>query len=237
MTDRPRRNTPLYAKLASNGPDIEAGDWRTVATVSGDSEEQRALRQRGVIVDISPLDRIRIEGTDAASLVSASWEGIRLDIGSGTQIAGGSVYRVRRDLYVVVALSGHGPAIAERLAEHKENATGLFTITDIGDGQSQIWLAGPAVPSVLGRLCALDFHDAFFPHLACRATEVAKTTQLILREDRFLKGTESVPAYSVIGDRSLAVYLWETALAAGHDIGLIPAGWRLFAHTKPAPSS
>ena len=50
---------------------------------------------------------------------------------------------------------------------------------------------------------------------------MAKTHQLILRQDY-----GALTAYRLIGDRSLAIYLWETIIKAGQDLGAAPIGAR-----------
>jgi sarcosine oxidase gamma subunit len=68
-------------------------------------------------------------------------------------------------------------------------------------------------------LCGLDFHPAAFPKGSAKQSSVAKTTQLVVCHD-----LAETAAYSIIGGRSLAAYLWETILVAGRDLGVRPVG-------------
>jgi sarcosine oxidase gamma subunit len=74
---------------------------------------------------------------------------------------------------------------------------------------------------LLGRLCALDFHPGQFPDSSARQTSVAKTTQLIIRDDL---DDGRVLSYSVVGARSLGAYLWEAILDSGRDLDIRPLG-------------
>jgi sarcosine oxidase subunit alpha len=86
-------------------------------------------------------------------------------------------------------------------------------------GRSQLLVVGPNAAVLLGRLCGLNFHDSQFPNLAARQSSVAKTRQLILRQDY-----GPLRLYSLIGSRSLAAYLWKVTLEAGRDLSIIPIG-------------
>ncbi|MCP5095608.1 MAG: hypothetical protein GY943_08660, partial [Chloroflexi bacterium] len=61
--------------------------------------------------------------------------------------------------------------------------------------------------------------DSEFPNGMAKQSSVAKTTQIIIRRD-----LGNMPAYALIGGRSLAVYLWQTILEAGQDLGIQPVG-------------
>ena len=95
-------------------------------------------------------------------------------------------------------------------------------MTDVTHGRAQFRLTGPGTVDLLSRLCALDFDDSRFPDGTARQTSVAKTTQLVIRDDLH-EGTG--PSYRLIGARSLAAYLWQTILEAGRDLGVRPLGW------------
>ena len=78
-------------------------------------------------------------------------------------------------------------------------------MTDVTHGRSEIRVVGPASTSLMRKVCGLDFHPEAFPDGAARQSDVAKTTQLVIRRD-----IGELPAFSVIGARSLGAYLWDT---------------------------
>jgi heterotetrameric sarcosine oxidase gamma subunit len=86
-------------------------------------------------------------------------------------------------------------------------------------GRAELRLIGPASAELLSRLCGLDFHPSAFPNLTARQSSLAKTTQLIIRED-----IGALPAYSLVGARSLGAYLWLAIMQAGRDLDIGPLG-------------
>jgi heterotetrameric sarcosine oxidase gamma subunit len=103
------------------------------------------------------------------------------------------------------------------LAQQAKDSPGLITVTDMTYGQAELWLIGPKSVAVLSRICGLDFHDSHFPNGAAKQASAAKTNQIIIRRD-----LGEVPAYMLIGPRSLAAYLWNSIMKAGQDLGILP---------------
>ncbi len=95
----------------------------------------------------------------------------------------------------------------------------LITITDITQGRTDLRLIGQQSADLLSRLCGLDFDSYQFPDRNARQSSVAKTRQLILHHDM-----GDLLAYSLIGARSLGVYLWDTISMAGRELGIMQAG-------------
>jgi heterotetrameric sarcosine oxidase gamma subunit len=142
-----------------------------------------------------------------------------LAIGQGTAVPEGHVYRLRADLFFVSTPPGIESDVLLPLHEASHTAGDLVTVTDITHGRAELRLVGPASAELLSRLCGLDFHPSAFPNLAARQSSLAKTTQLIIRED-----IGALPAYSLVGARSLGAYLWHSMMQAGRDLGLEPLG-------------
>ena len=104
-----------------------------------------------------------------------------------------------------------------------ENA--FVTVTDVTHGRSELTIVGPRGPRLLSRLCGLDFQTQAFPNNYARQSSLAKTSQLIIRSDCLsASGAETIVAFTLIGARSLAAYLWETVLEAGRDLDIAPIG-------------
>jgi heterotetrameric sarcosine oxidase gamma subunit len=95
----------------------------------------------------------------------------------------------------------------------------FVTATDMTHTYADLRLMGPAAAEVLSLACGLDFRPAAFPNLAARSSSVARTRQLILRRD-----FGPLPAYQLVGDQSLAAYLWGVLMEAGRGAGLRPVG-------------
>lgn len=211
MSTAPLKFSPLHAATARAGASFaQVGGWQ-VAQVYTSAEEEEALARKGVgLADQSANGRILIEGREAGSLL-----GVELGIGSGTAWGKGRVFRLRQDLFFLSTLPGGEEEVLEGLGP--QLAGRHLTLTDLSHGRAELHLVGPAAPSVLGQLCGLDL--ARFPDGEARQSSVAKTAQLILRRD--LGG---LPAFSLIGARSLGAYLWEALLEAGRSQGIAPIG-------------
>ncbi|MFQ5436180.1 MAG: sarcosine oxidase subunit gamma family protein, partial [Anaerolineae bacterium] len=162
--------------------------------------------------------KIRVEGMAAGQLLAAD----ELAINGGKQTTFGRIYRLRRDLFFVTTAPDTVEEVAASLADQAANAESLITVTDVTHGNAELWLVGPQAAALLSRLCGLDFHDSRFPNGTAKRSSVAKTAQIIIRRD--MVGKQTVPAYTLIGARSFAAYLWQTILAAGRDLSVQPVG-------------
>lgn len=211
MNGVPSRLSPLHAVAGRAGAQfVPCAGWQ-VAQVYTSVEEEVALARSGVgLADESANGKILIEGREAGALL-----GVELGIGGGAVLGRSRVFRLREDLFFISTPPGGEGEMLEDLGS--QVAGRHLTLTDLSHGRAELRLVGLAGPAVLGQLCGLDL--ARFPDGEARQTSVAKTAQLILRRD--LGG---LPAFSLIGARSLGAYLWEALLEAGRAQGIVPLG-------------
>ncbi len=197
--------------------------WQVVQMFSSVELETAVARQSVAVCEQSHNGKIRVEGPSAGRLLHVG----ELAVHAGQQTKHGHVYRLRPDLYFVhigVKSDGHTPAlnvdeVALTLAQDAQTNPDLITVTDVTHGLAELWLVGPRSAELLSRLCGLDFHNSRFPNGAAKQSSVAKTAQLIIRHDQ-----GDVPAYALIGPRSLGAYLWQTIMQAGSDLAVQPIG-------------
>ena len=175
-----------------------------------------AARNQVALADVSDRGKIFVEGDTAGSILSLVSP---LAIGDGVEQDGRTIFRLRADQLFVGTSADTVESVTAELSQAAQKAGGLVTVTDMTHGRSQLLVIGPQAAVLLSRLCGLDFHDNQFPNLSARQSSVAKTRQLILRHDM-----GNLPAYALLGSRSLAAYLWNTTLEAGRDLSLIPVG-------------
>jgi heterotetrameric sarcosine oxidase gamma subunit len=206
--------TPLH-KLAHelNAQFLEVAGWQIPAVFTSVEAETAVAQSAVTICDQGANGKIRVQGMTAGDMLQAG----DLAIGTGKGMAYGGVYRLRHDLFFIS--TSPGSETAGQLAAQATTATELISVTDVTHGHAEILLIGPQSAALLGRLCGLDFHDTQFPDWTAKQSSVAKTPQLIIRRD-----IGDLPAYSLVGDRSFGVYLWETAVSAGRDLSLAPLG-------------
>ncbi|MFQ5419381.1 MAG: sarcosine oxidase subunit gamma family protein [Anaerolineae bacterium] len=210
------KNSPIY-KLArkEQARFVDLHGWQVVDAYGDVALETAVLHTHVALCDQSHQGKIRIEGHTAGVMLQAS----ELAIGESQAVEYGRLYRLRRDLFFVSTAAESVEDTAVTLTQQANNKPEIITVTDVTHGNAELWLIGPNSPELLSRLCGLDFHDNQFSNGMVKQSSVAKTTQLIIRHD-----LGQLPAYALIGSRSLAAYLWQTILEAGPDLGIQPVG-------------
>ncbi|GAB4578627.1 MAG: hypothetical protein Fur0022_13630 [Anaerolineales bacterium] len=214
--------SPLHTLPASF---TTQNDWQVPESFSTLEFELTALRERVALADLSATGKITVEGQHAGELIQSALnvDASSLQINAGIATGPIGTYRLRKDLFFLHTAPGHEDSLLASLEKirvsPRSSASELITITDITHGRAEIGVFGPSSPTLLARLCGLDFHESQFPNLTAKQSNVAKTPQLIIRHD-----FAGIRAYALVGDRSFGVYLWETALKAGQDLGIAPVG-------------
>ena len=198
------KRTPI---AEANGPGdtspAEAGGWLVAAPMSLAGGEQ-------ILTDESHYGKLLIHGRAGGQALTALSLAAPTAVGDSARKGDLRVYRLRPDQLFVSTAPGQEAVVLPALAAAAGDE--LITVTDVTHGRAQLRLSGARAAEVLSRLCALDFHDARFPNGMAWQTSVAKTTQLVIRDDL----DDGQPSYWLIGARSLAAYLWTTLLEAAH---------------------
>jgi sarcosine oxidase subunit gamma len=188
------KQTPIHESAPRSAMAAEVAGWLVAAPVS--------LPAGLLLADESHRGKVMIHGRAGERAVE--WLGLAapVAIGQSTRAGDVAVYRLRADqLFVNTAPGGEGALLAAPAAVDGD----MITITDVTHGRAQLRLTGPRAAELLSHLCALDFHPGHFLDGTAQTTSVAKTTQLVIRED-----VDGVLSYSLVGARSLGVYLWTT---------------------------
>jgi heterotetrameric sarcosine oxidase gamma subunit len=216
-----KKLTPIHLTAQELGAQfIEMAGWQVPRVFSTVDGEEAIARQGVVLADGSATGKILVEGGSAESVLRAVTALPSLAIGQGV-IGGdfGHLYRLRNELFFFHTAPGSEEAVVQKLIESAQSLAAEVSVTDVTHGQADLILIGPYSPILLSRLCGLDFHPSQFPNLTAKQSSVAKTRQLILRRD-----LGEYPAFSLIGARSLANYLWKTLFEAGRDLNIAPIG-------------
>ncbi len=212
--------SPLHATAQKMGALLdEHGGWQVAQRFSGGEGEEAAAREGVALADLSYMGKLLVEGQETTSLLEAVWGVSLSEVYQGVMAGPGTVYLLRNDRAFMSTPPGdEGPAVAA-LEEQAAQLKFFITVTHMTHAWFELLLIGPSSAELLSRLCGLDFHPDHFRNLTARQSSVAKTSQLIIRHDR-----GGIPAYSLIGGRSLAAYLWQTILEAGRDLEIRPIG-------------
>jgi len=225
----PISRSSLTARFESQcvGEFEDRGGWRVVRAFTTAAEELEIARAAVAIADESARTKILVQGAAAAALLEklcgssppALFQGARFGKGGAEGSVEFAVYRLRPDHFFLSAAPGEDGALMQVLRAHAEG-TGGITVTDVTHGRAEFRLIGPASRDLLAKLCGLDFDDGTFPDLACRQSSLAKTKQLLARNDLSLPSGERVTSFSIVGGRSFGAYVWDTTMAAGSEFGI-----------------
>lgn len=215
MTTPVKRSPIHYAEEKWQGLFIEQAGWQVVQLYSSIEKETAVIRQGLALCDQSHRGKVLVEGARAGELLSVAG----VTVGAGQITALGRVYCLRPDLFFITTSTGGEAAALAGLEKAGDGRDDLVTITDVTHGRAELWVVGSHGRRLLSRLCGLDFHDSQFPAGTAKQSSLAKTSQLIIRHD-----VADVPAYALIGPRSLGAYLWQTIMETGDDLGLEPLG-------------
>jgi len=215
-----------------NAQFTEPNGWRIPDVYTTLEAEIAAARGGVALADETPNGKVLIQGSQAEAVLQEAFGLPTLAIGAGVTIRGGEedrkdthhsplhVYRLRNDRFFISTPPGGEDAAREKLTEMARASGHFVTVTDITHGRTEIRAIGPASRKLLSKVCGLDFHASAFPNGGAKQSSLAKTTQLIIRRD-----IGELPAFSIIGARSLGAYVWETIMDAGREFGLAPIGW------------
>jgi len=197
---------------------VQAG-WQVPNLYSSVQDELRIATRKVGIADMSPVDKLQVEGEAATAVIKRALGVPELAIGQVHEASEKvAVSRLRRDMFLLMVMAGHGAETASQLREATEGNE-LVTVSNVTHGRSVIALFGPYSDELLSKLCGLDFHESAFPNLTVKQSSVAKTRQAIIRHD-----TNGTQTYLLVGGRSLSAYLWGVIMEAGEEYGVAPVG-------------
>lgn len=190
--------------------------------------EHVALRERGGLVDLSPLTRIEVTGPGAEAFLLRCAAGavdrapgritytVLLDEHGGVR-SDVTVARLAPDRYVVGANGPRDVAWMRRIAA--EAPPGSVDVRDVTDATCCLAVWGPLARDLLGPLTGTDLASAAFPYLAVRETTVAAIPVIASRISYAGElGWELVAAADHGAD------LWAAVHAAAEPLGVVPVG-------------
>lgn len=200
------KQTPIIEGAPGDAPPLEAAGWLVAAPVS--------LPGRLVLADESHRGKVLVHGRAGERAVAALGLTAPAAVGQSACAGDVAVYRLRADqLFINTAPGSEGELLTALAGANSGDGGEMVTVTDVTHGRAQLSLSGRRAAELLSRLCALDFHPDHFPHGAARQTSVAKTTQLVIRDD-----VDGALSYWLVGARSLGAYLWATIQAAARGL-------------------
>jgi len=228
----PRKESPLHECHTDLGAEfIWAGEWRRPKQYREPAEECRAVHERVAIIDVSTLGKFRVCGAGAVELLERLYPNRYGDLkvgrirygamlnDQGVIIDDGTVGRVSEDEFFVTTTTSGSDAIDQWIkwwmADWRLNAQ----VVNVSSAYGAINVAGPRSRELMGRLTDADVSAAALPYLKMAHAEVCGVPSMILRI-----GFVGELSYEVHFPSAYAVHMWESMLAEGADLGILPFG-------------
>ena len=228
----PEKESPLHECHTDLGAEfIWAGEWRRPKQYREPAEECKAVHERVAIIDVSTLGKFRLRGAAAVELLERLYPNRYGDLkvgrirygamlnDQGVIIDDGTVGRVSEDEFFVTTTTTGSDAIDQWIkwwmADWRLNAQ----FVNVSSAYGAINVAGPRSRELMSRLTDADVSAAALPYLKLAQAEVCGVPAMILRI-----GFVGELSYEVHFPSAYAVHMWESMLAEGADLGILPFG-------------
>jgi heterotetrameric sarcosine oxidase gamma subunit len=176
------------------------------------SENPKSEIENLKLIDLTGAPIVRIQGP-AGEPLQGLFQAVPAKPSDVVELGQGLLARLRPQEFYLFGKTVEAvlPTAAE-LDRHFAGSEQPIHATNYTHGQAVIWLAGPAAPQLLSKICGLDFREQAFPNRQVKQTSVAKIKALIVRDDE-----GDIPAYFLHVTRPMGQYFWETLWDAGQE--------------------
>jgi len=236
-TPAPPRTSPLHDRHEALGASFtDFGGWNMPVRYTSDLAEHRAVREAAGLFDISHMAEFRVEGEAAAAFLDYVLAG-RLSImkvgkakyslvlaASGGIVDDVIVYRTADDSFLVISNAGNRDAVAAAFetARATDAWTAALTVEDVTDHYALIALQGPEARGILSSIPGVEITGTALDELGYYAWTEGAFGDAPLFVAR--TGYTGEDGYELLIPVAQAAALWDAALAAGADRGLVPCG-------------
>ncbi|MDR3561643.1 MAG: glycine cleavage system aminomethyltransferase GcvT [Negativicutes bacterium] len=221
--------TPLYAThLKYGGKIVEFGGWLLPVQYGGILEEHRAVREKAGLFDVSHMGEVAVKGpgalaylqhlvtNDVSKIVDGQVQYTPMCYPDGGTVDDLLIYRHAADDYLLVINAAN---IDKDWKWMEDNRGGYeVQLTNLSDETAELALQGPLAESILQQLTDQPLADIKYYWFVDGIT-VAGRQVLVSRTG--YTGEDGFEIYCRPAD---AAYLWDTIMATGQPLGLIPTG-------------
>lgn len=213
---RHARRSPIVRRHLALGASFTTFADAAVVTNYGDAGDERPQAGELAIVDLSALPRTGFRGNGAAAWLEGHGMGLPSSVNKASRQADGSlVARLSNDEYLLLGnlTDESGPATRTSAAWSLDATDHVY---DLPRADSHCWLAvtGDHASSMLAKVCGIDLRLQKFSDGDVAQTSVARTSAIVIRAD-----LGSCPCFFILGDASVAEYLWDALLDAMREFG------------------
>ncbi|MBS1907510.1 MAG: glycine cleavage system aminomethyltransferase GcvT [Actinobacteria bacterium] len=231
----PARYTPLRERHEALGASFtDFGGWQMPVRYTSDLAEHHAVRQAAGIFDISHMAEFTIAGSGAGEYLDYALAGrlSALAVGKakyslllaedGGIIDDVIVYRLDDDDFLIISNAGNRDAVREALLDRTRSLGAEVVVRDVSDDYALIAVQGPNAEAIVAAIDGVD--DVSIPWAEQKYYAWASATYngkpLLLART----GYTGEDGFELLVAADDAASLWDAALAAGADHGLVPAG-------------
>ncbi|WP_295791754.1 glycine cleavage system aminomethyltransferase GcvT [uncultured Microbacterium sp.] len=238
-TPAPPRTSPLHDRHEALGASFtDFGGWNMPVRYTSDLAEHRAVREAAGLFDISHMAEFWVDGARAAAFLDHVLAGrlSTMKVGkakyslvlaeSGGIVDDVIVYRTGEEAFLVISNAGNRDAVASAFATARATWGSAdaddLTVDDATDLYALIALQGPAARGILSSLPGVEITGTPLDELGYYAWTAGTFDGAPLFVAR--TGYTGEDGYELMIPTAQAAALWDAALAAGADRGLVPCG-------------
>ena len=241
----PVRYSPMQPWHEAHGAvPLVAGQWIRPEHYGDPEAEVRNVRERVGIIDVTPLGKLDLRGPDVPKLLNLlyvnKWS--KLDVGSvrygvmcaedGVVLDDGVTGRLGEEHYLMSTTSSGAATVWEWVESWLQcNYPGWQVhVTQVTTAYASINVAGPASRQLLGRLVSdVDLSPEAFPYMHVRTGSIAGVSDCHM----WRIGFTGELSYEIHVPAGFGLYVWESLLEAGRDLGRPSLRRRGAAHNAP----
>jgi len=231
----PVRYSPMQPWHEANGATpLLAGQWIRPEHYGDPPAEVRAVREDVGIIDVSPIGKIDLRGTDVPKLLEFvyvnKWS--RLGVGKvrygvmcgedGVILDDGVTGRLAESHYMMSTTSGGAGTVWNWLDEWLQTSFPDWDVrmTAVTDGYASINVAGPRSRELVTSLTDIDLSPDVFPYMEVRTGTVAGVAGCFV----WRIGFTGELSYEIHIPAGHGLEVWEALLESGADSGVRPFG-------------
>jgi sarcosine oxidase subunit alpha len=214
---------------------LVAGAWIRPDHHGDPASEVRNVRNNVGIIDVTPLGKFDLRGPDVPKLLELlyvnKWESLEVGkvrygvmcLEDGVVFDDGVTGRLGPDRYIMTTTSSGAASVQEWIDNWLQTAHPEWQIhvTPVTTAYASINVAGPKSRELLLRLTdGVDLSPDAFPYMRVRAGRIAGVDDCFM----WRIGFTGELSYEIHVPAAYGLYVWETLLESGADLGIEPFG-------------
>jgi sarcosine oxidase, subunit alpha len=214
---------------------LVAGRWIRPEHYGDPQAEVANTRTNVGIIDVTPLGKYLLHGPDTVKLLNLLYVNDWSALASGSAQYGlmcgedgvvfddGVTARIADDEYFMTTTSSGAAAVGQWIESWLQGSSDNWRIHVVSatDAFASMNVAGPKSAELLQRLTQeVDLHTSAFPYMGARNGRVAGVDGCYLLR----LGFTGELSYELHVPASYGLYVWETLIECGHDLGIKPFG-------------